>query len=222
MRGGGDSVRSRSSGRIRGLAIAACMGVLSCVPYPELGPPPKVGPEPVVMRPEVILATPPVDSSWVYLEADSAAAELNRVMMERGQTGPPPEMITPVPVAAPDTTRRMPPVSTLPNTTTTETAAPPQPARTVTRDTPSVSVDLPPRDRAKLESTARSDIAVADSLVRANAYRKLPGPERDKLETALGLTEQARDAIKRGDLQAAATLAYKAKVVASEVAVRSK
>jgi hypothetical protein len=201
--------------------------ILSCVPLPQIGPPPMVGP-PTPPKPAPVVeqnAAALPDTTIRGSEADSAAAELNRIMLLRGRNGPPPEMVTPVPVAQADTSRATrdaaaggTPATAPPDTEDLAVGSSRPPERT----NPEVSVDLPAPDRFKLRNTALADIAVADSLVRTSALRPMPGRERDKLETALGLTRQARDAIERGDLQAAANLAYKARLLAAEVADRSR
>ena len=57
----------------------------------------------------------------------------------------------------------------------------------------------------------------ADSLARL-AGDRVPSPRKpDKLDTAQGLMRQAREAIQRGDIRAAANLAYKARLLAAEV-----
>ncbi len=71
-----------------------------------------------------------------------------------------------------------------------------------------------------MERTALRDIALADSLARRSALRALPQAQRDKLETSLGLVQQAREALARGDVTGASNLAYKARVIAEEVTGR--
>jgi hypothetical protein len=225
--GVGQELRSFQLVRL-GFGGALLLVALSCVSMPRLGPPPQIGPPAPVGLTSTAApdAGAPADTTLLSSEADSAAAELNRVMRLRGQNGPPPEMVTPVPVAPSDTSRSAPGPATDPGTAPTGTSAEPgaltPPDPTGDGEAPSVSVDLPVLDRTKLKNTALSDMAEADSLVRSAALRVLPARERDKLETALGLTRQARDAATRGDLQAAANLAYKAKLLAAEVAVRSR
>jgi hypothetical protein len=100
-----------------------------------------------------------------------------------------------------------------------EAGSPPAPAGA---DTPSVarpalSVDLPAADRRQLEDAAGRNISAADSLARAAEVRPLPPQDRAKLANALGLVRQAQEALARGDLRAAANLAYKARLLAAEV-----
>jgi hypothetical protein len=83
---------------------------------------------------------------------------------------------------------------------------------------PAVSVDLPASARARLEAEARRNMAAADSLAADLGRHHLPAHDREKLDTAHGLVRQAREALRRGDLQAAANLAHKARLLAAEVA----
>lgn len=91
-------------------------------------------------------------------------------------------------------------------------------AETTAAVTPRLLVDLPATDRRQLDDAARRNLAAADSLARHAGRLPLPLRDREKLENALGLVRQAREALRRGDLRAAANLAYKARLLAGEVA----
>jgi hypothetical protein len=79
-----------------------------------------------------------------------------------------------------------------------------------------VSIDLDPEDQARLTGVARRNLAAADSLTRL-AGARVPSPRNPtKLAAAQGLASQAREAMQRGDIRAAANLAYKARLLAAE------
>jgi hypothetical protein len=216
---------------LRTFVLSSLLLVSGCVYWPQFGPPPPVGP------PYVKSTVVAVDSlTTTYSSADSAAAELNRLWLQRYRNG-----IAPLPPEEPP--RRSAAGDSSPASTEgpAETAGAPDaaggaaqesgtPAAEASADSlsaarsqdqgPGVSLELPVQDRRKLEFIARNDMAVADSLVQITALRTLPASERDKLETSLGLIKQGRDALTREDLQAAANLAYKARLLAEEVARR--
>mgnify|MGYP001434097260 CR=1 FL=1 len=79
-----------------------------------------------------------------------------------------------------------------------------------------VSIDLDPEDQARLTVVAQRNLAAADSLARL-AGARAPSPRNPaKLAAAHGLVRQAREAMRRGDIRAAANLAYKARLLAAE------
>jgi hypothetical protein len=79
-----------------------------------------------------------------------------------------------------------------------------------------ISIDLDPEDQARLTSVARRNLAAADSLTRL-AGARVPSPRNPaKLAAAQGLARQARETMQRGDIRAAANLAYKARLLAGE------
>jgi hypothetical protein len=79
-----------------------------------------------------------------------------------------------------------------------------------------VSIDLDPEDQARLTRVARRNLAAADSLARL-AGARVPSPRNPaKLAAAQGLVRQAQEAMQRGDIRAAANLAYKARLLAAE------
>jgi hypothetical protein len=78
-----------------------------------------------------------------------------------------------------------------------------------------VSVDLDPEDQARLTLAARRNLSAADSLTRLAGARSSPR-NSVKLAAAQGLVRQAREAMQRDDIRAAANLAYKARLLAAE------
>ena len=79
-----------------------------------------------------------------------------------------------------------------------------------------VSIDLDPEDQARLAGVAGRNLAAADSLTRL-AGARVPSPRNPaKLAAAQGLVRQAREAMQRGDIRAAANLAYKGRLLAAE------
>jgi hypothetical protein len=79
-----------------------------------------------------------------------------------------------------------------------------------------ISIDLDPSDRARLSWAAKKNLSAADSLAKLAGARPLSPQNREKLATAQGLMRQAREAVERGDIHAAANLSYKARLLAAE------
>jgi hypothetical protein len=186
-----------------------------CALWPRFGPPPAVGPPHI---------QGPADADTTALTrtaADSAADDLNQAMLERLRSGKTlyvgedrarhpaaPKRPRRTGSSASDST-----ASLLSDSTASgakDSVSTPHPA--------ALSVGLPAPDRGPLELQARSDIGWADSTVAIQRSRMLAGRDRDKLETASGLAKQAREALERGDIPAAANLAYKARLLIEEVA----
>jgi hypothetical protein len=190
-----------------------------CVLTPQLGPPPRVGPAP---PPMAAAARAQVDSTrTVRVSADSAAAELNRMILQRYPGGV-------IPTKTLESADRgepagRPPASRTPGTTAAaggDSLAGADSTGAEATQPPAVSVDLPPQELNRLVSAARANLAWADSVAKDGALRPLPARERDKLETALGLVKQGEDALQRGDIRGAANLAYKARLLVEEVLPR--
>jgi hypothetical protein len=85
---------------------------------------------------------------------------------------------------------------------------------------PSISVALPEEQRDRLERIARAEIAMAESIIDRIAPRLTADKDREKLQTVRGLVEQTHAALDREDNQAAANLAHKAKLLATELLSR--
>jgi hypothetical protein len=190
-----------------------------CVLTPQLGPPPRVGP---ALPPPPLTARAPVDSTLIVrVSADSAAAELNRLILQRYPGG----VIPTKTLESADRTEPAgrPPAYRAPGTTAAaggDLLARADTTGAETEQPPAVSVDLPPQELNRLVSAARANLAWADSVAKDGALRPLPARERDKLETALGLVKQGEDALQRGDIRGAANLAYKARLLVEEVLPR--
>ncbi len=82
---------------------------------------------------------------------------------------------------------------------------------------PSVSIDLSDKERRSLLRVARDDLAVAMARVESAARRSRTPGEGKELETVRGLIEQAQAALDREDLQAAANLAEKARILGEKL-----
>lgn len=82
---------------------------------------------------------------------------------------------------------------------------------------PTVSVDLPEAQRQELKDAAVSEIAETNSLLIEVEERTTTEEEKEKLHTIRSLIEQAEAALEREDIQAAANLAHKAKLLAEEL-----
>jgi hypothetical protein len=205
--------------RMRSVVPAVALALSSgCALWPRFGPPPMVGPP-------LLRSGAQADSAaTAAMSADSAAAALNEAMTARLKTG----KTIYVGDDNPTNTSTPPPARPRAPKRSSETAADSSaevvaPADTISAapatDVPALSVDLPASDRSKLEGEARANAAWADSTARVLTLRpQLDGRDRDKLETAFGLVTQSREALDRGDVQAAANLAYKAKLLVEEVA----
>jgi hypothetical protein len=199
-------------------AALACLPLLfagGCALTPELGPPPAIGPPPPLMT------EAQVDSLQnTRAAADSAAAALNRLIRLRYPDG----VIPTRTLESVTRTGRSAPPESLPATSpgagaaaSADSSASSDSARVELNGPPAITVDLPPRELSRLAGAARTYLAWADSMAQDAALRPLPERERDKLETALGLVRQGREALQRGDVRAAANLGYKARLLVEEV-----
>ena len=84
---------------------------------------------------------------------------------------------------------------------------------------PKVRVDLPPDQESALAAQARRDMAQADSLLNALPESgRAGGTPREQVEAARGLLNQAEAALDRKDVQGAANLARKARILAESLA----
>jgi hypothetical protein len=101
-------------------------------------------------------------------------------------------------------------------------APPPVPGASVPDSTGkeplSVSVALSDAEKSQLRTACLGDLAAAESMLSSAASRS-GGREadREKLETARGFVTEARSALDKGDVRAAATLAHKARVLAETI-----
>jgi hypothetical protein len=86
--------------------------------------------------------------------------------------------------------------------------------------TPTLSVDLPPAERARLVEAARRDREDTESLLKAIKVDTLPPDGQERLRTIQGLLDDSAEAANRGDLQAAASLVHKARLLAEELSGR--
>lgn len=125
--------------------------------------------------------------------ADTTAVVV-RPVRERREPPPPPPVV----------------VTTPPDTAAVEPQTPP----------PTISVAIPERQRIRLESAYRADVAAADSLRSEIATRVTTTQGKEKLLTVGDLLIQARAAMEAQNLEAAANLAHKARLLAQELLPR--
>jgi hypothetical protein len=85
-------------------------------------------------------------------------------------------------------------------------------------ETQEIVVDLDADQKATLAADAERNLQEAVQVVRAAQTRQLSPEKLETLATVEGLVAAARDALTAGDIQAAATLANKAKLIAAELA----
>jgi len=85
-------------------------------------------------------------------------------------------------------------------------------------ESPEISVDLDEGKQATLAAAAERDLQEAVKVARAAQTRALSPEKLETLATVEGLVAAARDALTASDVQAAATLANKAKLLAAELA----
>lgn len=192
------------------LAVLVLLAVAAgCAPVPQFGPAPTVGP-PYIPPPEPVWVV--LDPGF-YPEPDTTAAPApqrapaSSPRLPARQPGPDID-----PIASGDGATAPPPA------TSGESIAAAPASRSAGRASGAIAIDLPPADQARLDRAARRNLAAADSLVRLAGPRATAALRREKLETAIGLMAQARDALARGDARAAANLAYKARLLAAESA----
>ncbi len=85
---------------------------------------------------------------------------------------------------------------------------------------PSVSIAMPEEQRARLERLTRAELGMADRITTEIAPRLKSDADLEKLQTVKGLIEQSHAALDRDDIQSAANLAHKAKLLATELLSR--
>jgi hypothetical protein len=209
-------------------AAVALVATGGCSLLPQFGPPPAVGP------PYMPTASASEDSSAVVLSsADSAVTAVNKAFQGRvkpGTTVYPDEHSTHpgaagasagLPAATSHRSGHKGGALEPDSSAATDTTGISQSADSIGPSVPpALSVDMPALAQEQLEIQARANSAWADSTATVQARRALAPSDRDKLETAFGLSKQSREAMERGDLQAAANLAYKARLLVEEVARR--
>jgi hypothetical protein len=83
--------------------------------------------------------------------------------------------------------------------------------------TPEVSVDLTAEERERLNAESAQDIASARQIIETIDRQRLSADELDKLRIVEGMIHSADEAHRTEDLQAAAGLARKARLLAEEL-----
>ncbi len=107
-------------------------------------------------------------------------------------------------------------------TTATVTAPTPRDTAAVAPSTPppTISVAIPEPERLRLAGTYLLDAAAADSLRKELAPRLTTVQAKEKLQTAADLLAQARAAAEAENVEAAANLAHKARLLVEELIPR--
>lgn len=194
------------------LAMTCLIFGTGCALLPQPGPRPTVGPPYI----------PPPEPVWVVIDPALLASspEGTKSAAPTRPSGPGTNgRSTEVPVVrppGPETRESLPPPAGPPGTTSATPGSSADSAHAVAARAAMISIDLDPEDRARLTRVARRNLAAADSLARL-ASARIPSPRNPaKLATAQGLVRQAQEAMQRGDVRAAANLAYKARLLAAE------
>lgn len=112
------------------------------------------------------------------------------------------------PIAAADSSKTLPP----------ETLE--EPSITLAPSPPAVSIALPEEKRERLERLARAEMGIAERITTQIEPRLTSDKDQEKLKTVRGLIEQTHAALDRDDIQSAANLAHKAKLLATELLSR--
>jgi hypothetical protein len=175
-------------------------------PRPTVGPPYIPPPEPVwvVIDPALLASSSPGNESVAKTRPPAQRTSGHTVEMPAvGPQGPEARESLPPPTGSEGTD-----LETARNTADSVHAVAARAAM--------ISIDLDPEDQARLTTVARRNLAAADSLTRLAGPRVPSTRNPAKLAAAQGLTRQAREAMQRGDIRAAANLAYKARLLAAE------
>ncbi|MBD3302104.1 MAG: hypothetical protein GF346_06635 [Candidatus Eisenbacteria bacterium] len=171
------------------------LAICGCSLFGGASDPDRIGPPITFFSPDSGAFVGPPDS--VFRSARPAPVEPPPPPPRRD---PPPKRRTPSPPVAesePDT------IAALPDSTPMS---------------PPISIDLPDERRVELWRSTLRDLATATSLLD-----RIPDPPRTdqeavKVQTLRGLVTQARTALDRKDLTAAASLAHKARLLAEQLA----
>jgi hypothetical protein len=194
------------------LAMTCLLLGTGCALRPQLGPPPMVGP-PYLPPPEpvwVVIDPALFASSDSTAETATEARPRAPVAGERTSSGP---AVRP---PSPEAREPLPPPIDPGGAVVKAEHEPADSIRAVAARAALVSIDLDPEDQSRLALAARRNLSAADSLARLAGARG-PSPRNpDKLSAARGLIRQAQEAMLRGDIRAAANLAYKARLLAAE------
>ncbi len=109
------------------------------------------------------------------------------------------------------------PAATADTTAALRRETPEQPSITPAPAPPSVSIALPEAQRERLERLTRAEMGIAERITTQIAPRLKSRADLEKLKTVRGLIEQTHAALDRDDIQSAANLAHKAKLLATEL-----
>lgn len=83
-----------------------------------------------------------------------------------------------------------------------------------------VRIDLPESERSRLYVSAFQDIDAAEEQLKVLAARRLTLAESEKQQTVRSLLAQSKEALGSNDVEAAANLARKARLLANELTAR--
>jgi acyl-CoA reductase-like NAD-dependent aldehyde dehydrogenase len=150
----------------------------------------------------VILSVGVLDGCALFHSSAESPAEAGEAVAPEDTTAAPPELPPPAPpVTPPEATPEAPPDTAL--------AAP---------EAGEVSVDLPAEERERLLREAETDLEETRRVLDALEVEDLGASERETLQTVEDLLAAALDARERGEVQATANLARKARLLAEELA----
>jgi hypothetical protein len=153
--------------------------------------------------------------------AEPPAAEPQETAQAETPAEPPP--VEPAP-AEPAPVEASPEAAAPPETTPPPDVAPPDPVAVENpvpvEDPQEIVVELDAAQRAALAAQAERDLALAVQVLRDAQLRELSAQEQETLATVEGLVAAARDALAASDVQGAANLANKAKLLAAELTAK--
>ena len=213
-----------------GFLLALLLGPLSgCAAFPRLGDPPRVGPSGALAGsrpadPDTLRGTPSGRSSTAARKDRPAAAKpapggtTGNDAGKSGSTGSNGGSVAPngSPGGAPGQGVSAPPGAPQQS----GPGGPPDPGIDSGAGARTLSIELPPAERIRLETQALLDIEAARQLAGEAKGRTLAAAEQEKLLTVLGLVGQAEKAIDAQDISAASNLARKARLLAAELIPR--
>jgi hypothetical protein len=185
---------SRKIGSLLSLSLAFLLG--GCAALPQFGHPEPTAPpliEPAAR--DTLRVEVPDPDTWPIAEENKSVPETPPV-----QTPPKPRTSVPSPEDNPAVT----------DVTATETDVPKEVP-------PAITVSPPKVELEQLETDVLSDIGEASRLVQGIDPGGLPEAGQDQLGTIHSMISQAREALAKQDVQAAAGLARKARLLAVEL-----
>lgn len=212
-----------------GLLHALVLSLLTgCAALPRLGDAPRVGPPGALAGsrpadPDTLHGTPSGRSSAARKDKPANAKPAPGATTGSDSGRPPSNgasAVGPGPGASPGTGAG-PNATTAPETSPeSEAGGSAEPGIDSSAVARTLSIELPPAERIRLETQALLDIEAARQLAGEAKGRTLGAAEQEKLLTVLGLVGQAEKAIDAEDISAASNLARKARLLAAELIPR--